>query len=195
MIARAERVIVDLGTGDGRAALSVAAADPRALVIGIDADAASMAEASRRAARPERKGGRPNALFLAGGVEALDPVLDGCADPVTVTLPWGSLLRGALGIDNVAAAAIAILPKRGGRVEMLLSVTPRDGIPGLPCLDGEAIARVAARHAELGLCLVEARPATAAELRATPSTWAKRLLAGGNDRDVWRLVLLRMNPA
>jgi hypothetical protein len=156
-----------------------------------------MAEASRRAARPERKGGRPNALFLAGGVEALDPVLDGCADLVTVTLPWGSLLRAALGIEaaDVAAGAIARLPKRSGRVELLVSVAPRDGIPGVPCLDDGALARVAARHAELGLCLVEARPATAAELRATPSTWAKRLLAGGNDRDVWRLVLLRMNPA
>jgi 16S rRNA (adenine(1408)-N(1))-methyltransferase len=188
-------VIVDLGTGDGRAVLVAAAADPRALVIGIDADAAAVAESSRRAARPERKGGRPNALFLAAGVEALDPVLDGCADLVTVTLPWGSLLRGALALDEAAACAIARLPKPGGVIEVLESVTPRDGIPEIPCLDAAAVAGLAARYAALGLCLVEAHPASAAELRATSSTWATRLLAGGTDREVWRLSLRRMKPA
>jgi 16S rRNA (adenine(1408)-N(1))-methyltransferase len=190
-------VIVDLGTGGGRAVLTAAASDPRALVLGIDADAASMTEASRRAARSEWKGGRPNALFLASGVEALDPVLDGCADLVTVTLPWGSLLRGALALDEAEAVtqAIARLPKREGRVEMLLSVTPRDGIAGLPCLDEAAIARVAERYAERGLCRVGGRPATSEELCASSSTWAKRLLAGQTGRDVWRLELRRMKPA
>lgn len=187
-------MIVDLGTGDGQAVLAAAASDSQALVLGVDADAASMAEASRRAARPEQKGGRPNALFLAAGVEALDPVLDGCADLVTATLPWGSLLRGALALDEAEAVtcAIACLPKAGGWVEMLLSVTPRDGIAGLPCLDESAITEVAARYAARGLCLVEARRATAEEVRASGSTWAKRLRAGGADRDAWRLVLRRL---
>jgi len=188
-------VIVDLGTGDGRAVLAAAATDPRALVIGIDADAASIAESSRRAARPERKGGRPNALFLAAGVDALDPVLDGCADLVTVTLPWGSLLRGALGLDPRVAGAIARLPKPSGQVEMLLSVTARDGIAGLPCLDEQAIAGIAARYTSLGLCLVEGRRDTADQIAASGSTWAKRLLVAGSDRGVWRLELRRMNPA
>jgi 16S rRNA (adenine(1408)-N(1))-methyltransferase len=190
-------VIVDLGTGDGRAVLAVAASDPRALVLGIDANAASMAEASRRAARPERKGGRPNAVFLAAAVEALDPVLDGCAGLVTVTFPWGSLLRAALALPGTETAtrAIARLPKPDGRIEMLLSVTPRDGIAGLPCLDEAAIAAVAARYTALGLFLVEAYRATEEEVRASASTWAKRLLSRQADRDAWRLELRRMNPA
>lgn len=187
-------MIVDLGTGDGRAVLVAAAAEPRALVLGVDADAASMAEVSRRATRPERKGGRPNALFLASGVEALDPVFDRCADLVTVIFPWGSLLRGALALDEADAVshAMARLPKRDGQVEMLLSVTPRDGLPALACLDEVALAGVAARWAAYGLCLVEAHPATAAELAATSSPWAKRLRAGGSDREAWRLVLRRL---
>jgi 16S rRNA (adenine(1408)-N(1))-methyltransferase len=189
-------VIVDLGTGDGRAVLEAAASDPRALVLGIDADAAAMAEASRRAARPARKGGLPNALFLASAVEALDPVLDGRADLVTVTFPWGSLLRGALALEGAAAEtqAIAGLVKRGRTLRMLLSVTPRDDIDGLPCLDDAAIAGVAARYAKAGLSLVEARPARAEEVRASGSTWAKRLLARQADRDVWRLDLRRGPP-
>ena len=86
LIARSDRVVVDLGTGDGRAVLRRAAAEPSALVIGIDAAASAMAEASRRADRR----GPTNALFLAAGVEALSASpLAGRADLVTVTVPVG----------------------------------------------------------------------------------------------------------
>lgn len=180
---------MDLGTGDGRAVLAAAAREPRALVIGVDANAASMADASRRAARPARKGGLPNALFVAAGVEGLDSCLDGSVDLVTVTLPWGSLLLGAIARDLGVAAAIARLPTAGGRAEMLLSVTPRDGVPGVRCLDAAFVADVAARYRELDLSLVEARPATAGELADSGSSWAKRLLASGTDREPWRIAL------
>jgi 16S rRNA (adenine(1408)-N(1))-methyltransferase len=59
-------VAIDLGTGDGRHVLAVAAARPETLVIGLDANAAGMAEASRRAAR---KGALPNALFAVAAAE------------------------------------------------------------------------------------------------------------------------------
>ena len=39
--------------------------------------------------------------------EALPDGLCGLADLVTVNLPWGSLLRGALALDDAAAAGIA----------------------------------------------------------------------------------------
>jgi methylase of polypeptide subunit release factors len=48
-------VTVDLGCGDGRAVLAAAAGRPDRLVVGVDASAAAMAEASRRA---DRKPGR-----------------------------------------------------------------------------------------------------------------------------------------
>jgi tRNA G46 methylase TrmB len=44
--------VVDLGTGDGKAVLARAAADPSSLVIGIDAVAPALAAAARRAGRP-----------------------------------------------------------------------------------------------------------------------------------------------
>lgn len=57
---------VDLGTGDGRRVLRAAAARPDTLVIGVDANAAGMVEASRRAAR---RGALPNALFVVAAAE------------------------------------------------------------------------------------------------------------------------------
>ena len=183
-------MIVDLGCGDGRAVLAAAAAEPGSFVIGIDAAAASMAEASRRAARSPNKGGLPNALFLVAGADVLDPVLDACADLVSVLFPWASLLHGALGLDTTVAAAIARIVKPGGLVSILASVTPRDGVPEVPCLDETAIARIADRWRRLGLALADAHLATPAELRASGSSWARRL-AAGRERAAWRIELLR----
>ena len=57
-------MLADVGTGDGRFVLATAVANPTLLVIGIDPVADALAEASRRAAAPPRKGGLPNALFI-----------------------------------------------------------------------------------------------------------------------------------
>src|SRR4029453_7667927 len=104
--ARNERVLTHLGTGDGRAALALAEAEPTTLVIGVDADAASMAETSRRAAR---RAAVPNVLFLVASAEAPPSELLGLADEVRILFPWGSLLRGLLGHDERVARGIAAL--------------------------------------------------------------------------------------
>jgi 16S rRNA (adenine(1408)-N(1))-methyltransferase len=59
-------VAIDLGTGDGRYVLALARQRPETLVVGLDASAAAMAEASRRAARRDAV---PNALFAAAAAQ------------------------------------------------------------------------------------------------------------------------------
>src|SRR5688572_11342903 len=145
----------------------MAAAEPGSLVLAIDAAAPAMAESSRRAARSPRRGGLPNVVFLASAAEALDPVLDGAADLVSILFPWGSLLRGALGLETEVTGAIARLVRPGGRVSMLLSVAPRDGVAGVPCLDEAAVAEVAVRLGGRGLRLVEACVVSPAQVAAT----------------------------
>jgi 16S rRNA (adenine(1408)-N(1))-methyltransferase len=178
-------VIVDLGTGDGRAVIASAAADPGALVIGIDAAAASMAESSRRADRR----GPHNALFVAAGAAALAATpLAGQAHVVTVTFPWGSLLRGVLGRDEASLFGLASIVRPGGRVEVLASVVPADRVDGVDCLDASLRPVLADAWLAAGLRLTELRPAMAAEVAATGSTWARRL---GAARPVWRLAGVR----
>jgi 16S rRNA (adenine(1408)-N(1))-methyltransferase len=100
-------------------------------------------------------------------------VLWGVADEVTVHFPWGSLLRGVLGRDDPVLAGVARLLAPGATATALVSVVPRDGLPAIP--PQPALADAYARH---GLELVEARPATPAEITASSSSWAKRLRAG-----------------
>ena len=182
----AERVILDMGTGDGRAVLARAAAEPGALVIGMDASASAMADASRRAARAPRKGGLPNALFVVAAAEAPPVELTAVASLVTVILPWGSLLDGVMATASTATAGLASLLAPAGTIEVLLSVEARDGLP-VAAVEPSAIAEAWCRY---GIDLVTARPATDAEIAATPSTWARRLRLG-RDRSAWRLVLRR----
>jgi hypothetical protein len=161
-------------------------------VIGIDANAPAMAVASRRAARSAAHAGLPNALFVVAAAERLPGELLGIADEVTIHFPWGSLLRGAIALDEAAASGIASLLRPGACLTTFVSMTPRDGL-GMAALDepGEADA-LAARWACHGLLLESVRPAAVDELRATGSSWARRLLAGeGSDRPAWRLTLRR----
>jgi 16S rRNA (adenine(1408)-N(1))-methyltransferase len=156
-------------------------------VIGVDASAAAMAETSLRAARPERKGGLPNALFVVAAAERPPEELHAIAAEVTILFPWGSLLRGGLALDDAcdAAAGIASLVAPAGLVRMLVSIDPRDGL-AVPPLEPAAREALATRWLRHGLRLTAFTLAAPAEIVRSGSSWARRL-AAGRDRQVWRL--------
>jgi 16S rRNA (adenine(1408)-N(1))-methyltransferase len=164
-------VAVDLGTGDGRHVLAAAARRPDTLVVGVDTNAAAMADSSRRASRG--RAALPNALFAVAAAERPPEALHGMAGSLTVNFPWGSLLRGLLGEDDAVLAGVARLMAPGVEGAALLSVVPRDGMPPVP--PPASLAPAYARH---GLELVEMRAATPEEVAASGSSWAKRLRAG-----------------
>ena len=161
---------VDLGTGDGRHVLATAARQPETLAIGIDANAAAMADSSRRA---WRRDALPNALFAVAAAEQPPPALHDLAGSLTVNFPWGSLLRGLLGADDAVLAGVARLMAPGAEGTVLLSVVPRDGMPPVP-----PRASLEAAYDRQGLELTEMRRATPEEVAASGSSWAKRLRAG-----------------
>jgi 16S rRNA (adenine(1408)-N(1))-methyltransferase len=174
--------------------LARARSETGALVIGIDASAAAMAESSLRAARHVRKGGLPNALFVVAAAERPPPELSALAAEVTVLFPWGSLLRGALALDGAcdAAEGIARLVAPGGVVRILVSIDPRDGL-AMPALDASSRDALAERWAGLGMAVTGFAPARSDEIATSGSSWAQRLRAG-RDRAVWRLELSRQMP-
>ena len=175
---------IDVGTGDGRAVLALAAREPMALLIGLDANAASMAESSRRAARAARNGALGNALFVVASAADLPAELRGIASLVTVRFPWGSLLRGCLGADTWVAAGLVSLIARGGSLELLLAPAHRDNLLGVPAEPDEVVAVATATFGGAGLVLLEAREATTGEVLASGSSWARRLL-GRTGRTGW----------
>jgi 16S rRNA (adenine(1408)-N(1))-methyltransferase len=170
---------MDLGTGDGRAVLARAAAKPDTLVVGLDASASAMADASRRASRARLS----NAIFVAADALSLPDALASFADELTVTLPWGSLLHAATAADP----RLIRLLKPGGRLELLLSASAADQATGLANLDPRSLA---AAYRAAGVVDVRVRPATIDDVRGAGSSWGKRLLQGGRggrDRQLWLL--------
>jgi 16S rRNA (adenine(1408)-N(1))-methyltransferase len=214
LAARHARTEIDLGTGDGRAVVTEAAADPTSLVVGIDADASTMAERSRRAAATPAKGGHPNAVFVVSGVELLPDELDGIADRVTVRFPWGSLLRGAIGVDPGVARSIARLVGPDGTLELALSIVEHDRLGGRDPAEAPAAAgmdtavsdaafarlgrpfdegdveRIRAVFGDLGLRLAGVEPMTPEAVAACGSSWARRLRVG-RERRAWLVRLAR----
>src|SRR4051794_33187011 len=145
-----------------------------------------MAEASWRASRR----GPENAVFVVASAERPPRELAGLADELTIQFPWGSLLRGALGLEGAAAAGIAALVAPGGLVTATLSIEDRDGLD-LPALDAEgACDRLRDRWSGWGLDLVVLRRGAEDDLTAMRSTWGRRL-AAGRDRTAWRIELRR----
>ena len=165
--------------------LARAARCPACLVIGLDANAAGMADASRRAAAKPSRGGRPNALFVAASAEAPPAELLNRADVLTITFPWGSLLRGALGHDDAVTAGVASLLAPTGSIEMLMSLEPRDRGPAAT-VDDDLLRQACAAWRRAGVDILDVAPASAADLITSASSWARRL-ATGRDRQSWCL--------
>ncbi len=168
--------------------MRIARAHPRALVVGIDADAGAMRERSAAAARPADRGGLPNALFLVADAEQLPAELAALADYLHVTLPWGSLLRGAILPEPWFVDLLARLLRPGGRVRLILSTGPREVATGLGVLDAAGARALADAYACAGLRPICARPVTAADVSELGSSWAKRL-AIPDRRAAWRVAL------
>jgi 16S rRNA (adenine(1408)-N(1))-methyltransferase len=183
--ARYAATAVDVGTGDGRYAYTLARADPDRLVIGIDALDEPMGEIAAKASRKPARGGRPNLVLVRAPVERLPPELLAVADEVSVQLPWGSLLEGIVLARDEVLGGLAALCRPGARItvtlngEIWLDSTPAR-YKHLPVPTPEYVADVvAAGLARVGITFGAARYSTAEEAKALPTTWARRLGHGG----------------
>lgn len=175
------RLLVDVGTGDGRFALQAARRDPHALVVAIDSLRENLEETARKAARPPAKGGTPNLLFVHASAEAPPPELHGRADDVTVILPWGRLMAGLLLPIGEVLDGLRLLGHVGTGFEAVINAEVwGDPVPvearDLPELTPErATAVLAPRYAAHGIAIARARVLDAAGVRDLRSTWAKKL--------------------
>jgi 16S rRNA (adenine(1408)-N(1))-methyltransferase len=169
--------VVDVGTGDGRAAYRLARAHPDWLVVGIDPAWQRMTETSTRSARKPAKGGAANLVLVCASIESVPVALHGIADEVHAMLPWGKLLRGlVLGAPDVCGGLRAVA-RPGATLTVTVGTSIwRDPVPleirDLPELT-EAYARdvLAGRLAACGWRLTDVafQPADVA------SSWGRRL--------------------
>ncbi len=172
-IARYDRVLLDLGTGDGRYVRELARQQPGCLVIGVDACRENLREYSRSEL--------PNMLFVIAEAQHLPHELYGLASHITINFPWGSLLEGLLRPDPMLMQALELVASSRASLDIRLNADALAEAGSAPEAGADRI------HSNL-LCsgwLAEApRRMDVAGLRAFPSTWARRLARGRDPRAI-----------
>lgn len=180
-----DRLVVDVGTGDGRFPYALAREDPATFFAGIDANADNLREVSHKAARKPSKGGLPNVAFVLADAEAPPVALIGRASTVHVVLPWGKLMEGLLLASPGVLGGLARLARPGAELHVILNgevwsdpvpIDQRDLPDPTPSFVSETLAPLYVERAGIVVEDVCAMPPDAAH--AIPSTWAKKLRHG-----------------
>jgi 16S rRNA (adenine(1408)-N(1))-methyltransferase len=155
-------------------------------VIGVDAAVEALRETSRRLAAKPARGGLPNALCGRLALADAPGELAGLADRLTVLLPWGELLGAVARPDVGGLARLRGLCREGAEVRVVFGYGAEAdpaavGGLALPEVTEARLAMLEARYREAGF-EVRARRTTLEEVRALPTTWAKRLAFSGRAR-------------
>jgi predicted RNA methylase len=154
-----DQLHLDLGTGDGAYALHLARTNPAHAVVGVDLCLDNLA-------KPARKG-RDNLRFVQGDATELPAWLWTRAGTVTINYPYGMLLRALTGAE--AGAFLAAAWEAAIEIRINESAATAAGLAFEMVVDG---VRATLQHlrGRSTLAVLEA-----ADLRAFPSTWAKRI--------------------
>ena len=172
-LANYNRILLDLGTGDGKFAFCHADNFPNHFVISVDSCRENLHEHSRARL--------PNLLYLIASAQNLPAELNGLVSHVTINFPWGSLLESLL-IDGTHLMR---------RLESISSSTAFVDVRLNSGALAEAGWTLEAGAEQIYNNMLRAgwlvnTPAimTADALRNFPSTWAKRLAFGRDPRAV-----------
>jgi 16S rRNA (adenine(1408)-N(1))-methyltransferase len=192
-----ERVLLDVGTGDGKHVLREARRRPGWLVVGLDASRDGLVKSSQRAAAKPQRGGQPNVVYVWSAAEQLPAELTG-VDEVHVLMPWGSLLRGMVGpgedriLERLAAAS------RPG-AELVCTLNLHAWRPAVKEVGDVAeptpewaLESLAADYRRAGWRIGDAHYATDAELEPLTSAWSRRLTSS---RDAFDVLMIRASRA
>jgi 16S rRNA (adenine(1408)-N(1))-methyltransferase len=165
------RIILDLGTGDGRYVHSLAERFPADFIIGVDACRENLHEYSRAKL--------PNMLFMIASAQCLPQELNGLVSHIHINFPWGSLLESLLTCDRQLMHGLERISRAATSIEVRLN--------GGALAEAGYILEIGADRIYYNLLhfgwKVRAPQCMDAHTLATfPTTWAKRLAHGRDPR-------------
>jgi hypothetical protein len=165
------RVHLDLGTGDGRYARTLAETHPDWFVIGVDS--------CRENLRAYSRAKLPNLFFVIASAQALPRELHGLVSHITINFPWGSLLVSLLTDDPRLMDGLASISRSTAALDLRLN-------GGALAEAGTTLAagteKIYGNLLRMGWQVDVPVPMNTSTLRAFPSTWAKRLAFGRDPR-------------
>jgi 16S rRNA (adenine(1408)-N(1))-methyltransferase len=167
------RVLLDLGTGDGRYVRFLADRNPHCFIIGVDSCRENLREHSRLT--------RSNALFVIASAQELPREFNGLISQITINFPWGSLLKSLVKGDETLMNGLASIAKQSAQIDILLNSGAL--LEAGADLDAGA-RRIYENLNQHGWNLKRPIPLSDRELCSIPTTWAKRLAYGRDPRAI-----------
>ncbi len=172
-LATHQRIILDLGTGDGKFAFHHARAFPSHFVIGVDSCRENLRELSRIK--------QSNLLFIIASAQNLPRELDGLVTHITINFPWGSLLESLLNSDSNLMCGLESISRSSTCIDVRLNGGAL-AEAGITLEDGSR--RIHDNLLQAGWQVKTPVAMQACDLRRFPSTWAKRLAFGRDPRAI-----------
>lgn len=166
-----ETIHIDIGTGDGRFVRHTAQTCPSTLVVGLDANRENLVEVSRRAPS--------NTLFVIANALALPVELYAVATHLSINFPWGSLMKGMVEDDAGLMEGIKWIARPNAPLDVRLNA---GALSEVGWTLEEGVDRVRDVLNVNGFRMRTPVMMTAHELKAYPTTWAKRLAFGRDPR-------------
>lgn len=166
-------ISLDLGTGDGRFVCKSAEQNKDKFFIGVDSCRENLHANSRK--------GLPNALFVIASAQVLPCELNGLASHISINFPWGSLLESLLNADACLTHGLASVTRPFAGLDLHLNA---DAFAAAGWDLESGAKRIERVLNECGWKSKSRSCLNASDLRAIPTTWAKRLAFGRDPRAV-----------
>lgn len=190
------KIIVDLGTGDGRFVYKNAKANPDNFYIGIDPSEKLLQEYSKKSNKDKLN----NTLFIRASIEMLPGELKGVANKLHINFPWGSLLGGIINTKEKIIKNMLFMLSKLAEVIIIFGYSPSAEPTETDRLNLEKINRgviekkIIPEFESKGLELVEIKKLKKDDLGNIESTWGKKL-EFGQDRPVFKVILKKENQS
>ncbi|HPD74391.1 MAG TPA: class I SAM-dependent methyltransferase [Patescibacteria group bacterium] len=187
-----EKVILDLGTGDGRFVFKNALKNKSTLYIGLDPAEKQIQIYSKKSNRRRLK----NALYVIGSLENLPDELYSTVDKIFINLPWGTLLEKIVKSNETYTNELFKILKKNGEIEIIFGYVPElepseTERLDLPVIENESDVLKAFSTFKKIFEVIEMKRLLKDELEKIETTWAKKLKFG-KDRFIYKIVLRKI---
>jgi 16S rRNA (adenine(1408)-N(1))-methyltransferase len=167
------RILLDLGTGDGRYVHSLAERFPDDFIIGVDSCRENLHEYSRVKL--------PNMLFIISSAQNLPCELNGLVSHISINFPWGSLLEGLLMGDAGLMRGLYSIARPNAAIDIRLNSGAMSEA-GVALETGAVQVQETMRH--FGWRISDPMWMKDCDLGNFPSTWSRRIAHGRDPRAI-----------
>jgi len=186
------KVIIDLGTGNGKFVYEEAIKNQDIFYIGIDPIGDNIIEYYKKKKKKFKSYNLKNLIFVISAIQDIDEDLFNIADEIYINFPWGSLLEGVVKGDSELLKNIYSLAKAGRNIHLTFTyssiyevgeIERRD----LPALSLEYIDTILRdKFMTSGINVIDYGYLEESKLKSFGTLWSKRIYLS-KDRQVYHI--------